>query len=72
MKTTPHDAVAIFNALGIKEDEDFHVLHSSKVDGLVTEARARGYRKSKDAPGSTARMYHAYLLRLVRKYRIEQ
>ena len=46
------------NAMG-----DYHVLSSYVVDCLCAEAKARRYRKSKNAPGSTARMFHAYLMR---------
>jgi len=43
---------------------DFHRLSSSEVDLILNMARATGYRKRKDAPGSTARMYFQYLSRL--------
>ncbi|HEV3059619.1 MAG TPA: hypothetical protein VGY48_15320 [Vicinamibacterales bacterium] len=42
-------------------DSDFYVLRSSQVDALLTEAKRVRYRKSKNAPGSTARMFHKYV-----------
>ncbi len=42
---------------------NFHALPRYAVDSLLEEARAHGYRKSKNAPGSTARMFHGYLTR---------
>jgi len=40
---------------------DFFTLSSSDVSALVEVAKAAGYRKSKNAPGSTARMFYQYL-----------
>lgn len=46
---------------GIPFDDNFFALSSSQV-GLVLEAvKKSGYRKRRDAPGSTARMYYQYL-----------
>ena len=44
-------------------DSDFFVLRSSQVSALLDEAKRVRYRKSKNAPGSTARMFHKYLQR---------
>ncbi len=44
-------------------DSDFFTLSSSKVSALLDEAKRVRYRKSKNAPGSTARMFHKYLQR---------
>lgn len=42
---------------------DFHALNSAAVDALVQAAKAAGYRKPKNANGSTARYFFAYLNR---------
>lgn len=42
---------------------DFHALPSAAVDKLLEHANARRYRKPRNAPGSRARMFHAYLTR---------
>lgn len=42
---------------------DFHALQSEFVDRLVAAADARGYRKPRNANGSRARCFHAYLMR---------
>ena len=47
-------------------DSDFFTLRSSKVSALLDEAKRVRYRKSKNAPGSTARMFHKYLQRSCR------
>lgn len=62
------DACEILDRIGIARggDSDFFVLSTSKVSDLVDAARKVGYRKSRNAPGSTARMFHKYLQRLCR------
>ena len=40
---------------------DFFTLSSSDVGIVLEVAKAAGYRKSKSAPGSTARMFYQYL-----------
>ncbi|HEO1552411.1 hypothetical protein I4940_08035 [Pseudomonas aeruginosa] len=42
---------------------DFHTLNSGAVEALVDAARANAYRKPKNANGSTARYFFAYLNR---------
>ena len=61
-RLSPWDAKKILD----KHDAhgDFHALHSSKVEGLLGDAKAAKYRKGKGAPGSTGRMFHAHLSRL--------
>lgn len=49
---------------GVDFREDFHALPSSQVNMLVAWAKETGYRKSKSAPGSRARMYFQKLARL--------
>jgi hypothetical protein len=48
---------------GIDFEDDFHVLHSDDKRLVLQAARDAGYRKRRDAPGSTARMYFQYLAR---------
>ena len=48
-------------AQGIDFSEDFHTLHSSRVDILVEAAKACGYRKPSSASGSTARYFFQHL-----------
>lgn len=63
-KLDPHEAKQRLKAAGINFSSDFHTLPSSQKQLLVDTARAAGYRKRKDAPGSTARMYFQYLSRI--------
>lgn len=65
-KVSKTEACDVLRELSIPRGEDFHVLPSSKVEGLVSAAAHFGYRKSRSAPGSRARMFHAYLQRLCR------
>jgi hypothetical protein len=44
-------------------DSDFHTLDSAVVDALLSEADHVKYRKPKNANGSRARMFCAYLQR---------
>lgn len=60
------DACDILDRVGIHRGAEFFALHSSKVSDLLVEARRVGYRKRRDAPGSTGRMFHEYLQRLCR------
>lgn len=63
-KIDPHAAKQRLETAGIDFSKDFHTLSSHSKDTLLEVARAAGYRKRKDAPGSTARMYFQYLSRL--------
>lgn len=60
-KLSPKEAKAILVADGVDFDRDFHALSSAHVAWIVDVAKLAGYRKSKNAPGSTARMYFQYL-----------
>ena len=42
---------------GIKLTEDFHTLNSMQIESLLSEAKLHGYRKPKNANGSTARYF---------------
>lgn len=48
---------------GVSFNQDFHALPSSQVRKILDAARAAGYRKRRDAPGSKARMFYQYLSR---------
>jgi hypothetical protein len=65
-KIDPHEAKQRLEAAGIDFSRDFHTLPSREVDLVLGAAHTAGYRKSKGAPGSTARMYFQYLSRLGR------
>ncbi len=45
---------------------DFHALRSEQVERLTWAACVYGYRKPRLANGSTARYFHAYLVRKAR------
>lgn len=63
-KLDPYEARMRLGAAGIDFRRDFHELSSNEVGTVLDMAREAGYRKRKDAPGSTARMYFQYLSRL--------
>lgn len=63
----PYDAKQILSSIGIGVDADFHTLRSSQVERLLDEANKAKYRKPKNANGSRARYFCAYLQRLARK-----
>lgn len=60
---TRTEAREILERYKIPLGADFHALPPSSVVLLWEYAKLRGYRKSRNAPGSTARMFHAYLQR---------
>ena len=55
-KLTPQQARSMLEAAGVDFRKDFHTLNSADVD-------LASYRKSKGAPGSTARMYFQHVER---------
>lgn len=57
---------------GIDFSRDFHALGSQEVQRILEVAHLAGYRKRKDAPGSTARMYYQYLSREDRAHATRQ
>ena len=63
-KISPHEAKQLIRSDGIDFSRDFFQLSSSEVQRVLEVAKLAGYRKSKNAPGSTARMYYQYLRRL--------
>jgi hypothetical protein len=58
-----HTARDTLARCGAPLDADFHALGSSVIEAIVEAARAYGYRKPKNANGSRARYFHAYLMR---------
>lgn len=68
---TPELAKGILNDLEI-EGKDFFTLSSSKVHELLDVAKQYGYKKSKNAPGSTARIFHQYIQHLAKKAKGEE
>lgn len=63
-KITPQEARQLLVSDGIDFSSDFHELSSHETQRILEVAKLAGYRKRKDAPGSTARMYFQYLSRL--------
>lgn len=56
----------VLSKLGIASGTDFHALRSSQVTDLLLAADLLKYRKPKNANGSRARYFHAYLQRVCR------
>lgn len=56
-------AKTMLRARGVDLNADFHALSRSDVDTVLDVAKAAGYRKSKSAPGSRARMFFQYVSR---------
>ena len=63
-KLTAPEARQLLVSDGIDLGRDFHELSSYEVGRVADLAKMAGYRKRKDASGSTARMYFQYLSRL--------
>ncbi len=61
------DAYSILQQCGAPIGEDFHRLPSSVVERLLERAKAWKYRTPRNANGSRARYFHAYLERLARR-----
>ena len=62
----PFDAYGFLNSIGAL-GQDFHALRSEQVDAILAKAKEVGYRKSRSAPGSTARMFFQSLSRMAEK-----
>jgi hypothetical protein len=63
-KISKYTAKDIAEAEGIDFSKDFYTLSSSEQVRLVELAKMQGYRKSKNAPGSLARMYFYHLQKI--------
>jgi hypothetical protein len=62
-KITPQEARRLLENDGLDFSKDFHALDRYDVGRLTDVAKLAGYRKRKDAPGSTVRMFYQYLSR---------
>jgi hypothetical protein len=58
------EAKALLEAAGINFRKDVFTLPTSSLSLVADTAKAAGYRKSKNAPGSTGRMYFQFLSRM--------
>lgn len=64
-KINHHEAKRLLESEGIDFSRDYYASISMSQGNRIAEvAKQAGYRKRKDAPGSTARMYFQYLSRL--------
>ena len=61
---TPYDARNLTRSYSIPLDKDFHALDSAAVESLRKLAVLVRYREPKNANGSRARCFHAYLRRI--------
>jgi len=57
------EAKRLLKARGVDFSKDYFTLRGSEVEIVLDVAKAAGYRKRKDAPGSKARMFYYYLAR---------
>ena len=62
-----YEARGIMAAIGCELNADFHTLDSTQVGRIVMEARQYGYRKPKNANGSTARYFFAFVQRVANR-----
>lgn len=53
----------LFSQHGIKSEIDFHALTIAQVDVILEQAKQWGYSKPRNANGSKARYFHAYMFR---------
>ena len=58
-----HEAKELAEKFNIPLDQDFYILDSAVVSRILDAADSRKYRKPKNANGSRARYFHAYLCR---------
>ena len=65
-KLNKYEAKHILDKCG-GEGRDFYTLHSDHVSALVDASKKAEFRKSKNAKGSTARMFHDHLNRISSK-----
>lgn len=62
-----NDARNIAARHGFPLGADFHTLGADAVSGVLTAAHAYGYRQPRQANGSKARYFHAFLQRVARR-----
>lgn len=58
-------AYGVFQACGIDWRKDFHTLRSEQVSALLAKADEFKYRAPKNANGSRARYFYAYMVRTI-------
>lgn len=64
------DARAILQRCNISADSDqFHALDTDRVESLIAEADRAKYRAPKNANGSRARYFHAFVVRVANRAR---
>lgn len=64
---TRQDAFEILYSIGATDKPDFFTLSSDQIDTLLERAKAFKYRHPKNANGSKARYFYAYVSRLASK-----
>ena len=62
-KMSKTEARRRLTAAGVDWRSNPHILRASEMDEVREVAKAYGYRKRKDAPGSTGRMFLQFLQR---------
>jgi hypothetical protein len=66
-RLTYWEARAMVSTFCIPVDRDFHALNSYQVECVIQAADSVKYRAPKNANGSRARYFHAYLARTIAK-----
>lgn len=64
---TRSQAYDLASNYGFRLDVDFHTLSASDVERVIAAADNWRYRAPRNANGSRARYFHAYLQRLARR-----
>lgn len=64
---TPGQARQVLENCGATVASDFHALPSAVVEALLERAALYNYRRPRNANGSRARYFHAYLVRIASK-----
>ena len=67
MRLTQQIALVIAQANGIDLERDFFTLSENEVDSVIEAANGWQYRKPRNANGSRARYFFAYLQRAANK-----
>lgn len=62
-----YEAREIMARVGCELSADYHTLGAEQVDRVVVEAHLYGYRRPRNAPGSTARMFFQFVQRVAHR-----
>lgn len=62
-----YEARNIMAGIGCELSADYHTLDSNQVNRVLMEARQYGYRKPKNANGSTARYFFSFVQRVAHR-----